>query len=332
MWGALAIGVGIWWSANTVAHHFIHRPFFRSRGANAAVSAGLSLTLGFPQTLWRRRHLAHHAGGGAAVRLDGALLAELVLVAAFWLALAALAPPFFAFVYLPGYALGLGLCWLQGHYEHARGTTSHYGRLYNVLFMNDGYHVEHHARPCAHWTELAARPTDGAPVSRWPPVLRWLDGLTLEGLERWALSSPRLQRFLLASHARAFRRLLPGLEDVRHVKVVGGGLFPRTALVLRVLRPELRLTIVDRSAESLDTARPFLAGDARTSWVRQLYTPPLVEDADLLVIPLAYDGDRESFYRRAAVPTLVHDWIWRRRGRGVVVSWLLLKRINLVRP
>jgi hypothetical protein len=27
---------------------------------------------------------------------------------------------------------------------------------------------------------------------------------------------------------------------------------------------------------------------------------------------------------------LVHDWLWRRRGRGVAISWLLLKRLNLI--
>ena len=32
----------------------------------------------------------------------------------------------------------------------------------------------------------------------------------------------------------------------------------------------------------------------------------------------------------AGIAVLVHDWIWARRGRGVVVSWLLLKRLNLV--
>ena len=49
-----------------------------------------------------------------------------------WTALAVLAPLFFIGVYLPGYALGIGLCWLQGHFEHVGGTTSHYGRLYNL--------------------------------------------------------------------------------------------------------------------------------------------------------------------------------------------------------
>ena len=48
------------WNANTIAHNFIHRPFFRARALNTAFSCYLSLLLGFPQSLWRARHLAHH--------------------------------------------------------------------------------------------------------------------------------------------------------------------------------------------------------------------------------------------------------------------------------
>jgi hypothetical protein len=66
----------------------------------------------------------------------------------------------------------------------------------------------------------------------------------------------------------------------------------------------------------------------------------------LVVIPLAFVGDREAFYRRPpASAIIVHEWIWRRppphptlsplggegRVRGsAIVSWFLLKRLNLV--
>ena len=63
MWPlAPIIALGVWWNANTIAHNFIHRPFFRSAGMNRLFSAALSVLLGIPQTLWRDRHLAHHAG------------------------------------------------------------------------------------------------------------------------------------------------------------------------------------------------------------------------------------------------------------------------------
>src|SRR5262245_29772552 len=56
------IALGLWWNANTISHSFIHLPFFRSNRANHAYALYLTLLLGFPQSLWRRRHLAHHSG------------------------------------------------------------------------------------------------------------------------------------------------------------------------------------------------------------------------------------------------------------------------------
>jgi hypothetical protein len=52
---------------------------------------------------------------------------------------------------------------------------------------------------------------------------------------------------------------------------------------------------------------------------------------DLVVIPLAYVGNASALERLSErTPVLRHDWIWRRRrGASAVVSWLLLKRMNL---
>jgi len=63
------IALGLWWNSNTVAHYFIHRPFFRAGFLNVVFSLFLSLLLGIPQTLWRERHLAHHAGKAWHFRL-----------------------------------------------------------------------------------------------------------------------------------------------------------------------------------------------------------------------------------------------------------------------
>src|SRR5450432_4375354 len=54
------VGIGLWWTANTVAHNFIHTPFFRSRALNRGYSLYLSALMGIPQSLWRERHLRHH--------------------------------------------------------------------------------------------------------------------------------------------------------------------------------------------------------------------------------------------------------------------------------
>ena len=257
------------------------------------------------------------------------MIVESGVVLSLWLALAAVAPGFFATVYVPGYVAGLGLCVLQGHFEHARGTTSHYGWLYNRLFFNDGYHVEHHQRPGEHWTRLPLQADGQARRSRWPPVLRWLDGFNLELLERIVLQSPRLQRYVLATHERAFRTLLAELPPVRRITIVGGGLFPRTALILRKLRPEASLTIIDAKRDHLEVARPFLEGHVELR--HQFFDPRSGDDGDLVVIPLSFIGDRRDVYGNPPAPAvLIHDWLWKTHGGSVRVSWLLLKRLNLV--
>jgi hypothetical protein len=325
------VAVGLWWNSNTISHNFIHRPFFRSRALNALFALYLSTLLGVPQSIWRGRHLAHHAGVAWRPRPGTQLVAEVLLVLALWSVLATCHAAFFLTAYLPGYALGLLLCWLHGHYEHIRGTVSHHGLLYNLLFFNDGYHVEHHARPGAHWTELPQQARLDGPLSRWPAVLRWLEALSLEGLERGVLRWPLLQRFVLDRHERAFRRLLPELRVAPRIAIVGGGLFPRTLLVLHRLIPQAAFTVIDRSAENIAVAHAMAPPGVR--FEHACYHPTLVEGFDVVVFPLAFTGDRQAIYRLPPAPVvLVHDWIWCRRGTSAIVSFLLLKRLNLVKP
>jgi Fatty acid desaturase len=324
----LMIALGLWWNSNTISHNFIHRPFFRRRWANVLFGAYLSVLLGIPQRLWRDRHLAHHAGVQRNLRLSGELVLQTGLVLSLWAALADQAPAFFVSVYLPGYIAGLGLCALHGYYEHTRGTTSHYGKLYNLLFFNDGYHAEHHAKPGLHWTRLPESSQTAARTSAWPAPLRWMEAFSLEALERLVLKSRVLQRFVLRTHARAFRGTLPTVE---HVGIVGGGLFPRTALILEELLPAARITIIDASRANLDRARAML-GAGRVEFVHAAYAESDCGGYDLLVIPLSFDGDREAIYSRPPAPVvIVHDWLWRKRGVSRVVAIPLLKRINLVR-
>jgi hypothetical protein len=151
------------------------------------------------------------------------------------------------------------------------------------------------------------------------------------------LHSRALQRFVLCVHGRALRHLIAALPPPRHIVIVGGGLFPRTALILRALVPDARLTIVDSSRENLDRARTwmrsavFIHAHYSASDTSDLSVLSATSDADLLIVPLCFDGDREAIYRRPpARAVIVHDWIWRERGVGRVVSVALLKRVNLV--
>jgi hypothetical protein len=299
-------------------------------------SAYLSVLLGVPQTIWRERHLAHHRLQGDAEwrwRVSPRLVVETILVIGSWATLTWFSPAFFVRVYLPAYCMGLMLCHAQGYYEHARGVTSHYGVIYNFLCFNDGYHAEHHANPGIPWVRLPQRVAACARVSRWPPLLRWVDDMGLEGLERLVLRSSFLQRRILQWHRQAFVALLPRLQPVHRVAIVGGGLFPRTAIILRELLPDARLVIVDASDDNLQTARSLLDG-SNIECVRQLFTSDDQDfrNFDLVVIPLTFKGDRERVYRNPpSSAVIVHDWIWRWRGEGCIVSLALFKRLNLVR-
>lgn len=323
------VALGMWWCANTVAHHFIHAPFFRQRWLNRAMSLYLSLLLGVPQTVWRDRHLAHHAGVAWHFRLTRRLRVETLLVLAVWERVLATDRAYFVTQYLPGLAAGLLLCWIHGHYEHTPTTTSHYGWIYNMLFFNDGYHVEHHARSGTHWTQLPRRALPDAPRSRWPAVIRWLDACSLDALERLVFRSATLRKFVLERHDRALRSLLAELPEPERVAIVGGGLFPRTAILLARLLPHSRITAIEANPEHIRLARPLAPREV--DFVCDWYDADRHDDFDLVVIPLGFIGDRERHYRQPpARHVLIHDWIWRRRGRSVVVSWFLLKRVNLV--
>jgi fatty acid desaturase len=291
----------------------------------------LSVLLGIPQSLWRARHLAHHAGIRPRIRRSPELAIQVAAVLAFWTVMAARSPAFFAATYLPGYLGGLLLCTLHGFYEHHHGTTSHYGRLYNLLLFNDGYHVEHHARPGVHWARLPGYRAAGARHSRWPAPFRWLDAFGLNGLERLVLRSRALQRFVLHTHGRALRSVLAHAPaGIESVAIVGGGLFPRTAILLRRLCPGVRVTIIDGSLENLDRARRLL-DPSGIDFVHAWYSPGQPHAYDLVVIPLSYVGDRAALYTDPpAAATIVHEWIWRKRGVSRIVALPLLKRVNLV--
>src|SRR5205807_8696781 len=141
-------------------------------------------------------------------------------------------------------------------------TTSHYGAVYNVLFFNDGYHVEHHAHPTRHWSTLPDARDPAATSSAWPAALRWTESIGLEALECLVLRSRLLERFVLRTHTLALRPLLAELPRAASVGIVGGGLFPRTAIILRELLPASRMTVIDRSRANLEVARERLHDEA----------------------------------------------------------------------
>jgi fatty acid desaturase len=64
--------------------------------------------------------------------------------------------------YLPAFFVALAMVNVQNYYRHyganpaarAADSVSYYGRLYNLLAFNDGYHQEHHLSPATHWSKM----------------------------------------------------------------------------------------------------------------------------------------------------------------------------------
>ena len=116
---------------------------------------------------------------------------ELVLTVTGLAGLTVLSWRWMVFYYLPIFYAGWFLAHLENYYEHYLGTpeiahansVSHYGRLYNYLFCNEGYHQEHHIRPQVHWTgrpvlqkQFAGKLADPVRhVASVPPLLGFLD-------------------------------------------------------------------------------------------------------------------------------------------------------------
>jgi len=86
-----------------------------------------------------------------------------------------------AWIHIGAFLFLLALLWsgsAASHYqswlEHAHATpgsrltdsVSSYGRVYNWLWFNNGYHQEHHFCPTAHWTELPALRAQMLPEDR----------------------------------------------------------------------------------------------------------------------------------------------------------------------
>jgi fatty acid desaturase len=94
----------------------------------------------------------------------GLLVAESVVLGAFWLTLLLVDWRYLLYFYLPSYYAGWVLIYAHTYVLHHgaqpgnyyANSVSSYHRLYNWAFFNNGYHQEHHWDPKAHWTRMPA--------------------------------------------------------------------------------------------------------------------------------------------------------------------------------
>jgi fatty acid desaturase len=59
------------WNVQSIAHNFIHNPFFSNNWLNRAFSILNSVAIGVPQTIYHHYHLNHHFGDNDAKGADG---------------------------------------------------------------------------------------------------------------------------------------------------------------------------------------------------------------------------------------------------------------------
>jgi fatty acid desaturase len=102
--------------------------------------------------------------------------------------------------YLPAFYLALAMVNVQNYHEHYgampgnrfANSVSYYGRLYNLLTFNDGYHQEHHLQSGAHWRTM--------------PRIRETYRAQLDGVERIVSPVPAIVGFLHRGRAQLHRR------------------------------------------------------------------------------------------------------------------------------
>jgi fatty acid desaturase len=119
------------------------------------------------------------------------LIAESLVLGAFWLGLLLGNWRTFVCFYLPSYYLGWVLVYAHTYCLHHgakpgnyyANSVSSYHRLYNRVFFNNGYHQEHHWDPKAHWCGMkqvreeirSAMIANGTRILRGPHITVFLE-------------------------------------------------------------------------------------------------------------------------------------------------------------
>jgi fatty acid desaturase len=128
---------------------------------------------GKPENVWRYAFLGVFRGDDAKIfaemgrnnRTNDVYWAKFESVAfVSWWVLGFIINWQFMLLFLPCWYLGLVISNLVGYYEHLHANpdepvawgVSTYAKLYNLFWLNNGYHAEHHYRPRTHWRDMPA--------------------------------------------------------------------------------------------------------------------------------------------------------------------------------
>jgi fatty acid desaturase len=115
---------------------------------------------------------------------------EVSALVCLWSTLLVLDWRFALFFYVPLVHVGHVMTYAEGYFEHHKGVpgdrlknaVSCYGRLYNLLWFNNGYHQEHHCYPQVHWTQIRAYREKMVPESE-RRVVPWVHWVNFDGLK-----------------------------------------------------------------------------------------------------------------------------------------------------
>ncbi len=157
------------------AHHINHHRY--NNGLEDRSSLWLHGQNGRMESFWKYAFLS-------PLRTDFAFLLrrqlwyESLFFAATFITVAFWSPYFVLIFVLPSIYLGQVLAAGENYLEHAdtdpndrlRNSVSAYGRWYNLIWLNNGYHQEHHVLPSLHWTRLPEV------QGKLPPDRRIVDG------------------------------------------------------------------------------------------------------------------------------------------------------------
>lgn len=109
-----------------------------------------------------RADILTYARAGVRRRMGPRLALEIAALAALWIVLALHSWTYLLFFYVPLVYVGHVMTYAEGYFEHhktmpgdkMRNAVSSYGRFYNVIWFNNGFHQEHHCYPQVHWTRI----------------------------------------------------------------------------------------------------------------------------------------------------------------------------------
>lgn len=159
----------------------------------------------------------------------------------------------------------------------------------------------------------------------------------LDSLEYITMNISYLRNWVLKVHETAFSNIfaLDLIEPPIRFIIVGGGIFPRTAIIIRNMFPDAQIVIQDMNHKSLECAENYMKDLGITDniiYFKSRYTGVNYDVASesvygtVVILPLAFRGGEIC---QTTFKTVKHCWLWENHPceKDSIVSYFLLKKI-----